>query len=53
MFGDPDDLLEQVAFELDLSGMGDISKGEVRKGVLGKKELEWLLASEALSMGDD
>lgn len=37
---DPDDLLEQVAFELDLSGMGGISKGEVRKGVLGKKKLE-------------
>lgn len=37
MFGDPVDSSEQVAFELDLSGMGNVSKNEVRKGVLGRK----------------
>lgn len=37
-FGGPGGLLEQVVFELDFSGMGRISKSEVRKG--SRQELE-------------
>jgi len=38
-FGGPGNLLEQVVFELDFSGMGRISKSEFRKGSR-QKELE-------------
>lgn len=51
MFGDPGDLSEHVAFKLDLSGMGSISKIEVRKG--GQEKLKWSMISEPLAIGDD
>lgn len=37
MFGDPGDLVEQVAFEMVFSGMGSFSKSGVRKGVQGER----------------
>lgn len=36
MFGNPGDLIEQVAFKMVFSGMGSIFKSEVWKVVLGE-----------------